>query len=92
MQLLIDEAYEVQAEVLDELNESTGETQKNYYIKGIFSTPEKKNRNGRVYSRQLWEDNVQKYQTHIKENTKFTLGELEHPSRVEPDPMKAVSR
>jgi hypothetical protein len=89
-QLIIDEAYEVDAVILEEINESTGKNEKNYYIEGIFSTIEKRNRNGRVYPRKIWESNITKYQNEIKDNTYKTLGELEHPARVEVDPMKAV--
>lgn len=92
MQLLIEEASVMETLVVEEINEATGQPQKNYYIQGIFSTPDKKNRNGRIYSRKLWEENVARYQEHIKNNTKYTLGELEHPSRVEPDPMLAVMK
>jgi len=92
MQLLIDEAFEMDTEVVEEINETTGTPSKNYYIHGTFSTPDKKNRNGRIYSSKLWESNVEAYQTHIKENTRNTLGELEHPTRVDVDPMKAVMK
>lgn len=92
MKLLIDEAFEMNTSVVEELNEATGVSTKNYYIHGTFSTPDKKNRNGRVYSAKLWESNVAEYQNHIKENTKYTLGELEHPTRVDPDPMLAVMK
>jgi hypothetical protein len=91
MQLLIDEAYVMDSEIVEEINES-GIKEKNYYIQGIFSTPNKKNRNGRIYSEKLWEDNVNKYQEHIRNNTIHTLGEIEHPSRVDPDPMKAAMK
>ncbi len=91
MQLLIDEAFLMDSEVLEELNES-GQTKRNYYISGTFSTPDVKNRNGRIYSTQLWESNVNAYQEHIKNNTKYTLGENEHPARVDVDPMKAVMK
>ena len=92
MQLLIDEAFEMNSEVVEEINESSGSKQKNYYIHGTFSTPDKKNRNGRVYSSKLWENNVSEYQKHIKENSRNTLGELEHPTRVDVDPMLAVMK
>ena len=36
-------------EKVDELNESTGKSEKKYKIKGIFSTIGEKNRNGRIY-------------------------------------------
>lgn len=90
--LLIEDASELQYEIVEELNESTGKTEKNYYIKGIFSTPDTKNRNGRIYSRSLWENAIQKWHKRVQENPKFALGELEHPSRFEPDPMKAVMK
>jgi hypothetical protein len=90
--LLIDEANEVQYEIVEELNESTGKSEKNYYIKGIFSTPDRKNRNGRIYSRSLWENAIAKWHRRVKENPKFALGEYQHPSRFEPDPMKAVMK
>lgn len=91
-QLLIDEAYTMETEVVEELNEGTSQKQKNYYIYGTFSTPDKKNRNGRIYSTALWEKNVEEYQRHIKERTNNAFGELEHPTRVDVDPMKAVMR
>jgi hypothetical protein len=90
MKLLIDEAFEVESVVTESINESTGKKEKNYYIEGVFSTIEKRNRNGRVYPRQIWESNISKYQDEIKNNTYKTLGELEHPQRVEVDPMRAV--
>ena len=90
MKLLIEDAAELQTEVLVELNESTGEKTKNYYIHGTFSTPDKKNRNGRVYSTKLWENAIAGWREKVKVDNKFRLGEMEHPSRVDPDPMKAV--
>ncbi len=91
MKLLVEDAYEMETEILEELNESSTK-EKNYYIYGTFSTPDKKNRNGRIYSSKLWEENVNNYQDHIKNNTINSLGEMEHPSRVNPDPMKAVMK
>jgi hypothetical protein len=88
--LLIDEAHELNYEVVEEINESTGKSEKNYYVKGIFSTPDQKNRNGRVYSRNLWENAISKWKEKVKNNPKYSLGEFEHPSRFDPDPMKAV--
>ena len=73
-----------------EMNESTGS--KNYIIKGVFSTPDAKNRNGRIYSRQLWETNVQSYQNEIRNNTDNTLMEAEHPPRSSVDKWKAVAK
>jgi len=42
--------------VEQELNESSGT--KKYVIKGIFSSPGVKNKNGRVYPKSLWEKEV----------------------------------
>ena len=88
MKLILEESLDIETVV--ELNEATGE--KTYVIKGIFSTPELKNRNGRIYPKKIWEDNVSRYQNEIKNNTKNTLMEKEHPPRTEVDPEKAVAR
>jgi hypothetical protein len=85
-QLLIEEAF------VPEIIVESKDGQKNYYIEGIFSTIEERNRNGRIYPKQIWETNVQKYQEEIKKNSVNTLGEFEHPSRVHVDPMKAVMK
>lgn len=83
---------EVSSYVCDELNESNGKTEKSYYIQGVFSTIGVKNRNGRVYSRHLWEKEVARYQDELRNKTINTLGEYNHPPRSEIDPMKAVIR
>ena len=90
MKLLIEDAYAMDSEVIEEINESTGDKQKNYYIHGTFSTPDQKNRNGRVYSTKLWENAISGWRDKVKADNKYRLGELEHPTRVDPDPMKAV--
>lgn len=92
MKYMIEEAFQLDSFVEEELNESTGKTEKNYYISGIFSTPEVKNRNGRIYPMQLWEREVENFQKEIKTKSISTLGEFEHPSRVSVDPMLAVMR
>ncbi len=91
MKLLIEEANELECIVTEEINESNNK-EKNYYIQGIFSTPDKKNRNGRVYSTALWEKAIGDWKMKSEADPKYTLGELEHPSRVDPDPMKAVMK
>jgi hypothetical protein len=85
-QLLIEEAY------VPEVIVESKNGQKNYFIEGVFSTIEERNRNGRIYPRKIWESNVQKYQQEIQNNSTNTLGEFEHPSRVHVDPMKAVMK
>ena len=83
--------YETSDEVSfgQELNEATGD--KKYVIKGVFSSPGKKNRNGRVYPMHLWEREVAKYQDIIKSGHPNSLMELEHPPRSNVDMMEAVA-
>lgn len=51
---------------------------KDHYISGIFMQAEKKNRNGRVYPKQVLEKEVQRYnQEYVNRNRAF--GELGHP-------------
>lgn len=72
---LIKEFYDGSAtEVLVEKNEMGG---KNYFIKGVFMQAESQNRNGRVYPRQILENELGRYQRLIEE--KRSLGELGHP-------------
>jgi hypothetical protein len=51
---------------------------KNVFIDGIFMQAEQKNRNGRMYRKNILEREVDKYQALI--NEKRALGELGHPS------------
>jgi len=76
----------------ESMNESIGQMERNYYVHGIFSTPGVKNRNGRTYSKEIWVDNVNKYQNEINEKTLNSLGEKEHPERTYVDPLEAVVR
>ena len=50
MKYLVDEALLVESAIEEEVNESSGKKEKNYYIQGVFSTPGQKNRNGRTGS------------------------------------------
>lgn len=74
------------------LNEATGQKEKTYKLKGIFSTIGEKNRNGRVYPRELWEREVKAYQNEIESGSINTLMEFEHPPRTEVDMMQAVAK
>lgn len=74
------------------LNEATGQKEKTYKLKGIFSTIGEKNRNGRTYPRELWEREVKAYQTEIESGSINTLMEFEHPPRTEVDMMQAVAK
>lgn len=86
------DGQELNIESSETINESTGQKEKSYKLKGIFSTIGEKNRNGRVYPRKLWEAEVQAYQNEIKAGSINTLMEYEHPARSEVDPMKAVAK
>lgn len=86
------DGQELNIESSETINESTGQKEKSYKLKGIFSTIGEKNRNGRVYPRKLWEAEVQSYQNEINAGSINTLMEYEHPARSEVDPMKAVAK
>lgn len=58
-------------------NVSTKNDEKSLYIEGIFSTANEKNRNGRIYPKNLLEREVDKIRQNIINKT--SLGELEHP-------------
>jgi|TARA_R110001592_G_scaffold226850_1_gene483056 hypothetical protein len=49
----------------------------NPLVEGILATAEVKNGNGRFYSKDLWEREINKYQVLVDENR--ALGELDHP-------------
>ena len=49
----------------------------NPMVEGILATAEVKNGNGRYYSKDLWEREIDKYNTIVKENR--AMGELDHP-------------
>ena len=49
----------------------------NPLVEGILATAEVKNGNGRYYSKDLWEREIDKYMSSVKE--KRALGELDHP-------------
>lgn len=86
------DGQELKIETSESVNESTGQKEKTYKIRGIFSTIGEKNRNGRIYPRNLWESEVKSYQNEIAGGSINTLMEYEHPARTEVDPMKAVGK
>lgn len=57
------------------LNEGTG---KDLFIEGIFAQAELKNRNGRIYPKQIMESAINKYIKEYVQN-KRAIGELSHP-------------
>lgn len=77
MKLIREYVPEDEIEFLTESNENTGG--KDYYIKGIFLQADKKNRNGRLYPKNIMEKQINEYnETFIKKNR--AVGELGHPS------------
>lgn len=92
MKLMFDSDANPEFVVKSELNEATGTTTKKYKIKGIFSTIGERNRNGRIYPRDLWETEISKYQTNFESGSKNTLMEWEHPARTTVDEMEAVAK
>lgn len=73
--------------------EPQGEKEKHYYIRGKFATIEAVNNNKRFYPRALWEREVAKYQEEIKNGTKNTLMEWDHPKdRLDVDPIEAIGK
>lgn len=49
----------------------------NILVQGVLATAEVKNGNGRYYSKDLWEREINKYMENVKANR--ALGELDHP-------------
>jgi len=66
------------AEEIEYITEATKDGNKNYYIEGIFAQANKKNRNGRVYSKNIMEQAVDKYVTEQVSQGR-AVGELNHP-------------
>ena len=59
------------------LSEKTISEAGNPIVEGILATAEVKNGNGRYYSKDLWEREIDKYRTLVDENR--AMGELDHP-------------
>lgn len=87
---LIYEYQEPEIHIEESVNENKVPVKK-YKIKGIFSTIGEKNRNGRIYPRDIWEKNVSEYQNTIKSGSINRLCEWQHPERTNVDMMEAVA-
>lgn len=60
------------------IKEGKENTPKNYYIEGVFLQAELKNRNGRMYPKEMLEREIERYNTeYVEKNRAF--GELGHP-------------
>ena len=79
--------------LLFENNSSLNANEKKFIIRGVFATIGVKNGNGRIYPRDLWEQEVKKFQREIEDGTINTLMEWDHPTnRVDVDPSKAIAK
>lgn len=66
------------------ITEADESGKKHLYIQGPFAVSEQKNKNGRIYTRELLEKVIDKYNTnYIKANR--ALGEMNHPPRLNID-------
>jgi hypothetical protein len=52
---------------------------RNIFVEGILATAEIKNGNGRYYSRELWEREIDSFNQKISQNSTEACGELDHP-------------
>ena len=62
---------------ISSLTESVNKENGNLLVEGVLATAEVKNGNGRYYSRELWQREMDKYGELIKERR--AMGELDHP-------------
>ena len=69
---------EVNEDIQYELEEAEGDKPKKYFLEGIFMQADQKNRNGRLYPKNILAKEVKRYsEKYIKANRAF--GELGHP-------------
>ena len=86
MKMIIERPQKVQS-VIKENNEGT-----DFYIEGIFSTPDMPNANGRVYPREVWQRAIEAYMVHINTPTTRSLMEWEHTDEDFVNPMNSVAK
>lgn len=60
------------------IKEGAEDSPKNYYIEGVFMQSEIKNRNGRMYPKEMLQKEIQRYVTEYVDK-KRAFGELGHP-------------
>lgn len=82
--VLLTEDWGIPTEVMI-TEDTSGEPE---YIQGIFMQAEVKNRNGRVYPKAVLEKAVREYME--EHEGKLRLGELDHPPRLEVNPLQAA--
>lgn len=69
---------EMSQDVSSVITEANGKGGKDYFIEGIFLQSNIKNRNGRVYPREVMEQEVNRYNKEMVETSR-ALGEMGHP-------------
>ena len=68
----------VDDDCIEFITEENASGQKSHYIKGVFMQAEQKNRNGRIYPKNVLDEQVKKYvENYVDQNRAF--GELGHP-------------
>ena len=68
----------IEDDCIEFITEEGANGQKSHYIKGVFMQAEQKNRNGRIYPKNVLDEQVKKYiSSYVDQNRAF--GELGHP-------------
>jgi hypothetical protein len=73
----------------DELNESLGVNERNFYISGVFTVSEQYNRNRRIYPHGICQSAISKYNEEYVQ-TKTAYGEIMHPESLTVDLSKSA--
>lgn len=73
MQLITEKSYDAQVQIVE-----SSEGIKDYFIEGVFMQSDVKNRNGRIYPKQVMERQIKSYNSDFV-GRKRALGELGHP-------------
>ena len=73
---------------INDVTKGRDEDGKSLFIEGVFMGAEKRNRNGRIYHRDLIEREVNAFNRLIENNE--ALGELEHPETSKVNPKEAA--
>lgn len=69
--------------------EADASGKKTLYIQGPFAVAESKNKNGRIYKKEILEGAINKYDTDYIKNSR-ALGEMNHPARLNIDYERAT--
>lgn len=89
-QILIESEFDgVKNFITEELNESTNNVEKKYYISGTYTIAEQFNRNRRYYPMNICENAINRYRKEYID-TITAYGEIMHPSYLTPDISKSA--